>query len=89
MKYLKGDTLWWISILVATFITVMIWLITAPAFDGVFDGVAANNGLGPEGSRQNRIADRVSNYFNIAPMILVFGLISYGFIRILRKEAES
>tara|TARA_R110000824_G_scaffold247869_2_gene436955 strand:+ start:538 stop:813 length:276 start_codon:yes stop_codon:yes gene_type:complete len=89
LRYVRGDALWWISIIVAVFITIMVWLISAPAFDGLLDGVSANEGLGPAGSRQNQIADRVSNYFNVAPMLLVFGLVSWGFIRILRKEAES
>ena len=89
MRYVQGSALWFIGVMVSVFAVSMIYLITAPAFDGIFDQLGANAALGPADSRQNRIMGRISNYFNIGPLILVFGLIAWGFVRILRKEGES
>ena len=89
MIYVQGSALWFIGVMVSVFAVSMIYLITAPAFDGIFDQLGAKDALGPADSSQNRIMGRISNYFNIGPLILVFGLIAWGFVRILRKEGES
>ena len=73
--------LWWLSIIGGVTVVILIWGVTTVPVDmmiGIVDDDMS--------SRGNDVISRISSYWNIAPRILIIGLIAFGFLRTLKRE---
>ena len=75
--------LWWLSIIGGVTVVILVWGVTTVPVDmmmGIVDDSPSMQGRG------NEVLSRISIYWNIAPRILIIGLIAFGFLRVLKKE---
>jgi hypothetical protein len=73
--------LWWLSIIGGVTVVILIWGVTTVPVDmmiGIVDDDMSTRG--------NEVISRISGYWNIAPRILIIGLIAFGFLRTLKRE---
>jgi hypothetical protein len=89
MRYVEATALWWISIITSVMIIFIVYIITSAGLDGIIDGVRFDDGLGDPSSRQNTVVNRISDMFNLAPLLLIAMLIIYGLVRLLKTESTS
>jgi Trk-type K+ transport system membrane component len=75
--------LWWLSIIGGVTVVILIWGVTTVPVDmmmGIVDDSPSMQGRG------NDVLGTISRYWNIAPRILIIGLIAFGFLRVLKRE---
>ncbi len=73
--------LWWLSIIGGVTVVILIWGVTTVPVDMMIGIV--DDDMSPRG---NDVISRISGYWNIAPRILIIGLIAFGFLRTLKRE---
>ena len=73
--------LWWLSIIGGVTVIILIWGVTTVPVDMMIGIVESDLS-----SRGNDVISRISGYWNIAPRILIIGLIAFGFLRVLKQE---
>tara|TARA_R110002020_G_scaffold54505_7_gene151962 strand:+ start:330 stop:572 length:243 start_codon:yes stop_codon:yes gene_type:complete len=73
--------LWWLSIIGGVTVVILIWGVTTVPVDMMIGIV--DDDMSPRG---NDVISRISVYWNIAPRILIIGLIAFGFLRTLKRE---
>ena len=73
--------LWWLSIIGGVTVVILIWGVTTVPVDMMIGIV--DDDMSPRG---NDVISRISSYWNIAPRILIIGLIAFGFLRTLKRE---
>jgi len=75
--------LWWLSIVGGITVVILIWGVTTVPVDMMISIVEQGDSM--EG-RGNDVITRISGYWNIAPRILIIGLVAFGFLRVLKRE---
>ena len=73
--------LWWLSIIGGITVVVLVWGVTTVPVDMMIAIVDDDMS-----SRGNDVIARISGYWNIAPRILIIGLLAFGFLRVLKRE---
>ena len=77
---------WWITVIGGIAVVILIWSVTTVPVDMLMTIVKQGDYMG---TRTLSVLDKISNYWNIAPVLLVLGLLFFAFMKIFQKEGEE
>lgn len=77
---------WWITVIGGIAVVILIWSVTTVPVDMLMTIVKQGDDMG---TRPLSVLDKISNYWNIAPVLLVLGLLFFAFMKIFQKEGEE
>ena len=75
--------LWWLSIIGGVTVVMLVWFVTTVPVDMMMNIVEDGNNMQ---GRPNEVLANISKYWNLAPRILIIGLLAFGFLRVLKRE---
>ena len=77
---------WWITVIGGIAVVILIWSVTTVPVDMLMTIVKQGDDMG---TRPLSVLDKISDYWNIAPVLLVLGLLFFAFMKIFQKEGEE